>query len=226
MDRKYSDGNEGKCRYCGFLSKHGTDTVNFPSPRFYEVEHSERIYGKFTRHVVSQGMVADTEPMCFMEKINLTEIDQTQGRAKLLEEINADRHCESWWPYRPGRSPNQHYEELQMQRLEQDRRAHEVKLADLALEAQRQSAAIAEKDAAVQIRNAEIAEASKQLVSELKEITQRSAESSSRSERFSKRSTWLVIILAIAQVIFAFVALYHESYTDRFLKGIFGPLGK
>jgi hypothetical protein len=143
-------------------------------------------------------------------------------QAKLVELVRFDRHCSDWWPYRPGFSPMEHYEEYRMQRLEQDRRAFEKSLADMALSAQQQSASIAEKNAQIQEKNAAVAEASKQLVSELKEIAQRSAESATRSERFSKQATWLVIILALAQVVVAFIALYHESYADQFLKRIFG----
>ena len=143
-----------------------------------------------------------------------------------MEAVNEDRHCDSWYPYMPGRSPNEHYEELQLQRLEQDRREFEARLADMTLEAQRAGAVIAEKTAAIQGKNVEIAEASKQLVSELKDIAKSSAESASQNEKFSKQATWLVIILAVAQIVVAFVALYHESYTDQFLRRIFGPLGR
>jgi hypothetical protein len=226
MDEKYSDGNEGKCRYCGFLSKHGTQTVGFPSPRFYEVEHSERIAGDFFNHTVGFGMATKSEPMCFREKINLMEIEEKQGRAKLLAEINADRHCGSWWPYMPGLSPKEHYEVYQMQRLEQDRREFEGKLSDMALQAQQAATVIAANNATIQEKNVEIAEknveiaeASKQLVGELKDIAK-------QSDRSSKRIAWLVILLAIAQVIVGLMAFFKESYTDRFLKGIFGPLGK
>lgn len=219
MQKKYSDGNEGKCRYCGFLSKHARRPEGLPAPRFYEMEHSERIEGNFDNHAVVFQKMADTEPMCFLEIINFEKINQTQGRAKLLEEINADRQCESWYPYIPGLSPKDHYEEYQMQHLELERREFEARLHDMSLRAQEAGALIAEKNATVQQKNVEIAEASRQLVSELKDIAK-------HNDRFSKRMTWLVIGLALIQIIVGLMEVYDESYTDRLLETIFGPLGR
>ena len=111
--------DRGKCRSCGFLSKHARQASGLPSPRFYEVEHAERLSSDaFQHHTVGYGMRADTEPMCFMQKINLMETLQFQGSAKFLEAINADRHCDSWYPYMPGLSPMEHYQEVNMRAFE------------------------------------------------------------------------------------------------------------
>jgi hypothetical protein len=110
MDGKYSDGNEGKCRYCGFLSKHGTETVGFSSPRFHEVEHSERITGAFFNHTTSTGLVTKSEPACFLDKISFMQIEVHQGREKLLEAVNSDPKCGAWYAYMPGLSPQEHYD--------------------------------------------------------------------------------------------------------------------
>lgn len=201
--RKYSDGNEGKCRYCGFLSKHARHPAGLPSPRFYEMEHSERIDGRFDNHAVAYGKLADTEPMCFLEVVNFEAINQDQGRAKLLEEINADRQCKSWYPYMAGLSPKEHYEELQMQRLEHDRREFERKLSDMGLRAHE--------------ANATILESQLKIVSDLKDIA-------GQTDRFQRRVTLWIITFAIVQVLIA-IAVYlfpRESYTDQLLRKLFG----
>lgn len=214
---EYPEADQGRCRSCGFLSKHGTRTAGIPSPRFYEVEHSERIEGSFFTHTPAAHMGTESEPMCFRQKINLMEIEEQQGRAKLLEAVNADRRCDSWYPYTPGLGPIEHYEEYQVQELERHRRDLQVKLSEMELAVQRHGAEVTEKNAIILKEHAEIAEASKQLVGELKDVAV-------RSDRTSRRATWLVVLLAIAQVIVGLMVYFHESYTDRLLKSIFGPL--
>src|SRR6185436_2368184 len=122
---QYPEADQGKCRSCGFLSKHATETY-VPTPRFYEAEHSERLSAdRFLRHVGSS-----TEPMCFLGKINLAEILIQQGHARFLVEINTDRKCDGWYPYMPGLSPIEHYQDKQMRdyerRMEDERIAREA----------------------------------------------------------------------------------------------------
>ena len=88
-------------------------------------------------------------------------VDQGERVRKLVEMVRLDRHCEAWYPYRPGFDPKEHYEELQMQRLEQDRRAFEKSLSELALAVQRDSALIAEKNAVILEHNVEISKAAR-----------------------------------------------------------------
>ena len=58
------------------------------------------------------------------------KIEQELGRQKLLEAVNADRKCKSWYPYIPGLSPIEHFEDMQMRayenRMEQERIAREA----------------------------------------------------------------------------------------------------
>jgi hypothetical protein len=179
MDRKYSDGNEGKCHYCGFLSKHATRTAGVPSPRFYEVEHSERIAGSFFTHTPAPHIATECEPMCFLDKINFMEIEVHQGRKKLLEAVNSDPKCGEWYAYMPGLSPQEHYDMRSRQQFER------------ALDAER----------------------------DMRERSYR------RQDRYF---LWASLILGVAQIIAAIILgitlSYHESYTDRLLKAIFGPL--
>src|SRR5690242_1687709 len=102
---EYEEAAQGRCRWCGFLSKHARNAVGLPAPRFYEIEHAERMSADGFRRY----MAAETEPMCFVGAINLQEILQYKGDQKFLDAVNADRKCPAWYPYMPGLSPIEHY---------------------------------------------------------------------------------------------------------------------
>lgn len=128
---EYDEANKGKCRYCGFLSKHARSATGLPSPRFYEVEHSERLnVPAIFYHTAGYGLRAETEPMCFLGKINLAYTAEQKGVDKLSEAINADRKCDGWYPYMPGLSPIDHYQDRQMRdyerKMEDERIAREA----------------------------------------------------------------------------------------------------
>jgi len=71
-----------------------------------------------------------------------------QSSSPLLDVINADRACPEWYENEPGLSPQEHLARMLDMRYEQDRRAHEAKLAELErqvhAENAKHSAAIAE----------------------------------------------------------------------------------
>src|ERR1051326_3583020 len=113
---EYPDADQGKCRSCGFLSKHAKTASDAPAPRFYEVEHSEReSVDSFVVYNGGPSMRIKTEPMCFLGKINLMEILQTQGNERFVQAVLADRKCDGWYPYMPGLSPIEHYEQMNWQ---------------------------------------------------------------------------------------------------------------
>jgi hypothetical protein len=194
---EYEEAAQGRCRFCGFLSKHARQSAGWPAPRFYEIEHAERMSADGFRRY----MAADTEPMCFMGKINLMHILQNEGDAALLEAVNTDRKCDAWYPYMPGLSPKEHYEEFQMQRLENDRRAFELRLSEISQAAQEQSL--------------EIAADSKKIVSDLKMIAE-------KNDRFSRRVTVWVIILAALQALGAILGLPSVPWVQRLWHYFFG----
>lgn len=128
---QYPEADQGRCRSCGFLSKHAISPAGLPSPRFYEAEHRERIaLYRLSRHTVGPSMSAETEPMCFLGKINLAATLENEGEEKLGEAINMDRECEDWYPYMPGLSPIEHYQDRQMRdyerKMEDERIAREA----------------------------------------------------------------------------------------------------
>jgi hypothetical protein len=63
----------------------------------------------------------------------IEEADGTQDdlRGCVASFLSFDRNCPSWYPYLPGLSPKEHWEHLDMMALEQARRDHDLKLAQL-----------------------------------------------------------------------------------------------
>lgn len=194
---------------CGFLSKH--PQVSAPSPRYYEIEADERrgrptVATLFThRPDLSIGHIG-TELVCFFGRVNFMsqikrEVDQGERDRKTLSLIAEDRHCEAWYPYTPGFSPREHYEQLDMQRIEDDRRAFEMKLFEISQDAQKASI--------------QIAQDSKAIVADLKAIAE-------KNDRFSRRVTVWVILLAVLQVVGALVALPSVSWVQRLWHHLFG----
>src|SRR6185369_11828653 len=127
----YPDADKGKCRSCGFLSKHACRVTGLPSPRFYEMEHAEREEPPAMRShsPFPIGLPHVTEPMCFLNKINLAAVMVQQGDDALVAAILADQKCGGWYPYMPGLSTQEHYDKLTMQQLELDRQKFEERLA-------------------------------------------------------------------------------------------------
>jgi hypothetical protein len=200
--REYPQADHGKCRSCGFLSKHARTAADAPAPRFFEVEHAERgSADSFNHYRLEFRGPIKTEPMCFLGKTNLMQTLQEQGGEKLVEAILADRQCDGWYPYMPGLSPGEHYEELTMQRLENDRRDFEMRLFEMSQKAQENSLAIA-KD-------------SKAIVSDLKVIAE-------KNDKFSRRVTFWIVLLAALQALGSILALPSVSWVQRLWHYLFG----
>lgn len=218
----YPEAEKGKCQTCGLLAKNPTPKyAALPTLGYYEIDPYTRAQGSHShlfkvRPDLAGRQICETDVVCFINVADLMDgvrdipddgrlETAEQRRTLILAAIAADRHCASWYPHTPGFSPRGHYQQLQMQRLEDDRRAFEMKLFELGQKAEENSLRVAQD--------------SKELVAELREIAK-------KSDKSSRRIAWLVILLAIAQVIVGFLALYHESYTDQFLRRVFGPLSR
>jgi hypothetical protein len=197
---EYPEADRGRCRSCGFLSKHARQASGLPSPRFYEVEHSERESPpSFLSHMVTTyGLPAVTEPMCFMDATNLMAVLENEGDAKLVEAILSDRQCNSWQPYMPGRNPMEHYEEFAMLRLEADRRAYEERTEESRRRYEKDMAEAAEADR----RRFDVA-------------------NESRNRALIIASIIIGGIIGIAQIIAAFI-LNRESFTDQIMRKLAG----
>jgi hypothetical protein len=216
---EYPDAAKGKCETCGFLSKHPiAGSHSLPAPRFYEIERHERCpignpeetYRRlFVYHPdLAAYKSCKTDLFCFVGEADLMEdiqkipdYDNPKSWAELssvaVRVIAFDRHCHAWYPYTPGFSPREHYEELRMQQLEIDRRAFDLRLSEMNRKAQEDSL--------------QVAEASKAIVGDLKDIAL-------ANDEFTRRVTALVILLAVLQTIFTVLALPNIPAARRGLR--------
>lgn len=136
--------------------------------------------------------------MCFMDEINLQIIYERQGEQKLADAIVEDRKCPAWYAYMPGLSPQEHYDELVMQRLEADRRAYEARTE----ESRRRYEERMAKDSEADRRQFEIA-------------------NQERNRTLIIASILVGVIIGLAQILAALV-LNHESFTDQIMRRLFG----
>jgi len=56
--------------------------------------------------------------MCFLGEINLMRTLKEEGDKKFVDEVICDRKCKLWYPYMPGLSPIEHYQDRQMRDFE------------------------------------------------------------------------------------------------------------
>lgn len=196
---EYKKSEEGKCETCGFFSKHGQG-ISAPTPRFYEVERSQRTNYNEIFAYFSDNRQFTCDIACFRHKVDfMREIKRLPSESdhpkKLVEMVRLDRHCDQWWPYTPGFSPMEHYAEFNMQRLEQERRNYENRIEG---DRRRYEEAMAET-AEVDRRRFEL------------------------SQRRQDRTLIIVgLILAAAQIVAAFILASRESFSDQILRHIFG----
>jgi hypothetical protein len=220
---EYAEEEKGRCRSCGFLSKHSTYRKS-PAPRFYEIEQYERqtesheLLFRYPVDVAARVLEVYVEVVCFVQAADLNEPLREIGpvqegnwpeRVRIAKEIiNFDRHCPAWYPYDPGFSPREHYEVYQMQRLESDRRAFETRLFEMGQKAQENSLKVAED--------------SRRIVHDLKEIARSNDDFVRSNERSTKRVTILVIVLAVIQTIGTVLALTGIGWMPRLWHHFFG----
>jgi hypothetical protein len=128
------EAQKGRCVSCGFLATYGD--------RWHEVSNRERRSGRF---IVQDGMQAWSQVTCFRNAADLaSEMESSNPSApNVIAVIGRDRNCPEWFPYTPDRSPKEHLEKLEMIQLEHERKEHDLELARLHLDAEKQSQAIA-----------------------------------------------------------------------------------
>ncbi len=181
-----AESDRGRCISCGFLSRE--DQPGDLS----EVTPDER------RGVVFLAMLPGDDfgpfyPACYRRAHDLfaealgndrLPLSNTARRvqtptAGLATVIEADRQCDKWFAYEPGRSPEQHFDRLQTLDIEKERAAIQLRLGEL------------ERDA----RTSESA------------IAQAIAHSADSTRRFITTGTYVAVGLAAALVIIAALAV-------------------
>jgi hypothetical protein len=143
---------QNRCVSCGFFGKHKGD--------WFEASLEERTTGHL--HTATTGWF--TEPACIRGAANLAQEQADSSNAQLagrppvddegnptlssrdalLDVLNLDRRCPEWYPFTPGFSPKEHVEQLLMMQLEEDRRKHEVSLAQLQSKSDERAVSIAQ----------------------------------------------------------------------------------
>ncbi|HEX5734740.1 MAG TPA: hypothetical protein VF131_18050 [Blastocatellia bacterium] len=131
---------------------------------------------------------------------HVRETYRLQDSRQVLEETG----CNEWFPYESGRTPQEHLADFQLQRLDEQRRRFDLRLFEHEQQAQENSRLI-------------LAD-SQQIASDIKRATEEIKASTEASDRFTRRITWLVIILALLQVIVGTLALTSDSWIVEFFQ--------
>lgn len=110
------------------------------------------------------------------------------------EIIAKDRECPKWFPYQPGMSPTEHVQRFHMLQLEEQRRAHEIHLAEIEASARRASEQI-------QTDSLEIAKATKATMDGLAEIAGRAEASDDKTDKFMRNWTRAAVAVGLIALV-------------------------
>lgn len=210
-------GLQGMCVTCGFLSYN----VNRIDSKDSEVSWFIRFEDSLAPVLPEDWLerLADEQPInCFLHIADIavecaTELESSgdgNRSAAFAKVLWKDRACPEWFIYCAGLGPKAHLRRYEMQRLEQDRRDFQLKLAAMSTDAQKANQSLLAD-------SKQIAEDNKSLVAGIKTIAEQMADSSVQSDRFSKRIAWLVVALAVLQVLLAAIALTKDSLIIKWL---------
>ena len=141
---------KGQCVSCGFLAEFGApvDEINY-----LEMGNARRLSGRMFRYrpgMQGQEINPLAAPACFLHRASLleeisdrlggipTNLDKKLFEQTAKDRINdPDRHCSDWFLYKPGLTPQKHFERREMLELEEQRRRFELELDKSSKEFQR-----------------------------------------------------------------------------------------
>lgn len=135
---RYPENVRGKCASCGFLAK-------YRDGQWWEASIEDRAAGNLSQGGAPHYSIPNCAPNCFVWANDVFfEYGTALGEAEhegdpahrtreqaTLHVIQRDRHCESWFPFQNGMAPQDHYRELRMLELEQERETLQVRLAEM-----------------------------------------------------------------------------------------------
>ena len=163
-------------------------------PMYYEVDSYSRSTGRVWSQVQDPLVGAiRTEPFCFRNVTDIKgEIDARRDKGDnecqvALAVIEENRNCASWYPYNPGLSSKDHFDQMKLELLEQSRREFELRL-----EKER-------KD--FDLRMLEMG----------RKAQEHSREVAERSDRFNRRMTLFFIILALLELFTTLLTLAYPN---------------
>ena len=144
-----ADESRGRCVSCGFLATHGIHDATL---------HEVGLTGRETGRIGGSGLHCFRQAAPLLQEIRDATVEPNGRRIQTEEVIvsvlRRDRNCSKWCLYESGQSAEKHLERLQMIQLEEERKAHDLRLAAM----ERDSRQSAEK---IQADSLEIAKAVK-----------------------------------------------------------------
>jgi hypothetical protein len=247
---EYWKAKEGKCITCGFAAKQARMPIGFKAnPAWYEIPFDERQGGKVLLLSSGTGNArSDTYDIaCFRGKVDLLSlVNELEGQRpgaipagvretyrlgdslQVLEETS----CDYWYPYEPGRTPQEHlsdfmWEQLEKQReeheeeREKDRRAFEERMEKERREFDTRLTLQLEKDRRQFESNLEARlEIDRRGWIEQRDNIKGIAEKTNKT--LVNRLMWAAIIIGIANVIAAILAMTKDSWIVQVFKAWFG----
>jgi len=200
-------GQPETCQSCGYLR-----AFNPGRAVYYEVNANGRANGNLASHHFLQCWreLADLRGEAEERRIELVGQEAFTPAVPNDSPIYAahrallERHrdCGGWYEWKPNLSPKDHYEEQRMLEVEEIRRAHDLKIADLQAESDRRTQQLMEAQHDMLQVQAGIA-VSTQLVAEATQRDYRRSDAqNSRHNRWFLALAAMGIILALATLVF------------------------
>jgi hypothetical protein len=176
-----------RCINCGYLGK--KDTTGFEEECFI-ASAGDRINGQLSSHRTLRVSIGQfiTLPWCSVDRANLKdEVDQLDSpqteNKRIFDVIAKDRKCQWWYPWREFYSPKEMYADSMMLAMRKGQQDFEMQM---------------EKDR--KEFDLRLFEMSQRIEKDNKAIVE-------RSDRFNRRITWLIVLLAILGTVLTFFQL-------------------
>ncbi|MFC2072475.1 hypothetical protein ACFLUU_07230 [Chloroflexota bacterium] len=185
---KKEEYGDGSCINCGYLGK--KDMEGFGE--IWTASAEDRTTGQLVRHLTFMGS-HKTVPWCFVGKFNLKdEVDQLDNpqineATRIFSVLRKDRQCPSWYHWREFSSPKEQWDESVILAMEKRRQDFEIQM---------------EKDR--KEFDLKLFEMSQRIQKDSKAIVE-------KSDRFNRKITVLIIILAVLEVAGTLLALFFPN---------------
>lgn len=223
--------NRVKCITCGFAAKRARVPI-FPNANraYFELPLDERQPENLPALCTGMTTAAPdlTDIACFRGKLDLrllvserlqiihptggfpAELNQLFREQASKDVLETDRECPYWDGYEAGRTPQEHLADYMAAELEQKRQAFELLLFELEQKAHEDSKRILAD-------SRQLAIDSKQTVADIKSIAEQMTISAAVNDKFGRRVTFWIILLAVVQALAAIIALTKDSWIIKLL---------
>ncbi len=114
------DEGKGKCATCGFFGlSEGAAGRTIARRAAVQVSIEQRQYGNVFDIGVGRSSLRGV-PVCILNKADFTQYslsyfeDHNVLARSIAADLQKERNCQYWYPYRPGATPGEHLEEKRM----------------------------------------------------------------------------------------------------------------